>query len=30
MPEEQKEIQRIDIGDLTENVTAAVQRALEG
>jgi hypothetical protein len=27
MPEEQKEIQRIDIGDLTENVTAALQRA---
>jgi hypothetical protein len=24
-----REIQKIDIGDLTENVTAAVQRALE-
>jgi hypothetical protein len=29
MPQE-PEIQKIDIGDLTQNVTAAVQRAIEG
>jgi hypothetical protein len=30
MPQEPENIQKIDIGDLTQNVTAAVQRAIEG